>query len=171
MFFHMLALAKHPFTCVCFRKIFLHESALVFYTCDHFNEIFLHMFAFQRTLSFHFTPPPNPKLQSRLQSRAGRRSRPLEARAALSLCVDPCRLRCGSPPYKPQWCQAWWGLTPLCFNDSECPWVSSQPWVMEFPLALDQIKAHAKLYRRLFCCYDWKQLSEKSLYFGLWFER
>ena len=29
--FHMLALAEHHFTCVCFSKMFLHEAALAFY--------------------------------------------------------------------------------------------------------------------------------------------
>jgi hypothetical protein len=58
--FHMLALAEHPLSCVCFSEMFFHESALAFHTCVHFNEMFLQVFAsaqhhlktFQRTLTF-----------------------------------------------------------------------------------------------------------------------
>ena len=32
MSFHVLALAEHPFSCVCFSKKFLHKSALAFHT-------------------------------------------------------------------------------------------------------------------------------------------
>ena len=59
MSFHVLALAEHPFSCVCFCEIFLHESALAFYLCP---QKFLHVFSpvkhhptqmiFQRTLNF-----------------------------------------------------------------------------------------------------------------------
>jgi hypothetical protein len=31
--FHMLALAEHPFSSVCFSQMFLHESALIFHPC------------------------------------------------------------------------------------------------------------------------------------------
>ena len=42
--FCVLALAKHPLSCVCFSEMFLHESALAFYTCVHFNKTFLYLF-------------------------------------------------------------------------------------------------------------------------------
>jgi hypothetical protein len=35
--FHVLALAEHPLSCVCFSKTFLHESALAFHTFVHFH--------------------------------------------------------------------------------------------------------------------------------------
>ena len=31
--FHMLAISKHPFTCVCFRKIVFHFSKISFHLC------------------------------------------------------------------------------------------------------------------------------------------
>jgi hypothetical protein len=37
--FHMLALAVHPLSYVCFIETFLHELALAFHTCAHFNTI------------------------------------------------------------------------------------------------------------------------------------
>ena len=43
--FYVLALAEHPFSCVCFSQMFLHESALAYHTCVHFNKTFLHLFA------------------------------------------------------------------------------------------------------------------------------
>lgn len=42
---HLLALAEHPRSCVCFSEMFLQESALAFHTRVHFNEMFLHVFA------------------------------------------------------------------------------------------------------------------------------
>jgi hypothetical protein len=37
MSFHVLALAEHPFTCICFREMFLHKSIWAFHTCVHFD--------------------------------------------------------------------------------------------------------------------------------------
>jgi hypothetical protein len=45
MSFHVLALAEHPLSCVCFSETFLHESALAFHTCVHFKETFLQVLA------------------------------------------------------------------------------------------------------------------------------
>lgn len=44
MFFHMLVLAEHPLSCVCFSETVLRECALAFHTCDNFNKTFLHVF-------------------------------------------------------------------------------------------------------------------------------
>ena len=68
MSFHVLALAEHPLSCVCFSEMFLHESALVFHLKEsvHLRKTLLHVFApakhhptqltLQRTLKFplHF---------------------------------------------------------------------------------------------------------------------
>jgi hypothetical protein len=43
--FHVFALAEHPLSCVCFSKMFVHESALAFHTCVHFNGTFFFTFA------------------------------------------------------------------------------------------------------------------------------
>ena len=56
--FHVLALAEHPLSCVCFSTMFLHESALAFHTCVHFWKTPLHVFdpAKHRPTNF----PKNP---------------------------------------------------------------------------------------------------------------
>ena len=58
MSFHMLALAEHPFSCVCFRKMFFQESASVFYLCLPQQNTFQHNWLSKESLSFfHFTSP------------------------------------------------------------------------------------------------------------------
>jgi hypothetical protein len=77
--FHVLALAKHPFTCICFSKTFLHESALEKHpiTCVHFREKFLHMSTlakhsyicvhFGKTLLYVFAPAKHHPTQLAFQ--------------------------------------------------------------------------------------------------------
>jgi hypothetical protein len=60
--FHVLALAEHPLSCVCFSTMFLLESALAFHTCVHFNKTSLHVFASEKHHPTNF--PKNPQVSA-----------------------------------------------------------------------------------------------------------